>query len=162
MITKFKKYNEGINHLLVGPTKEEIEVSLKKDLKKNKIDFLSYIKKCKQYNIDNGFTKKEIWEKIGYDVIFETPEEFFIYINSKMKEKKFKNQINKYYKGVIYFEYTLTYDNLYVNYNRVWNILSIIFNMNEYEIKDFINKMVQKYFGWIDFNFQNIHQYHIS
>ena len=31
MITKFEKYNEGIKHLLVGPTKEEVYNNIYKD-----------------------------------------------------------------------------------------------------------------------------------
>lgn len=49
MIKKFTQFNEGINHLLVGPTKEEI------------------------------------WKHLGYDVPFDTVEDYFEYIIKDMK-----------------------------------------------------------------------------
>lgn len=56
MITKFEKYNEGINHLLVGPTEEEVIFKLK-DNPKKLFEFLLEINKpelIKELNLDSN------------------------------------------------------------------------------------------------------------
>ena len=158
MITKFEKYNESIKSLLVGPTKEEASKDLMKKYKNGKIDVLTYYTKCKEYDIEIGITKKEIWNKLGYKEIFNTPEEFFLSLIKNMKDKKSKGVISKVKNNKVLIEHTTLYNHLYVNYDKIWKVLKDMFDMNYDEIKIFIIDMVKKYFGWFDFDIRYIHE----
>ena len=43
MIKKYKQFNEGIRHLLVGPTKEEIWDDLEYKFKMGKVEIVKYL-----------------------------------------------------------------------------------------------------------------------
>lgn len=70
MITKFKKFNEGINHLLVGPTEEEIWNDIK-DLQPQDMLYKSYdIKYDKgiKYAIEQGADYTKLTNMFNYVV----------------------------------------------------------------------------------------------
>ncbi len=103
MIKNFKQYNEGIKHLLVGPTKEEI------------------------------------WENLGYDKPFDTPEEFIEYISDNLEKIVSHNTFTDiiYWKfkpqDEVYFEYNS--GSLFYSQEKIYNILNGVFNMKSSDIK---------------------------
>ena len=150
MITKFEKYNESIKDLLVGPNKEEMLNNLKTKFDNGEINLIDYYIKCRKYNLKDGPTKEEIWKYFGYNKIFDTPEEFFLYIIKNINREPFNNK-NK--STVIYWKMnneTLflqleSAKKLYVDCNKIWDILTKIFILPSDEIKKLISNMIEKY-----------------
>ena len=108
MITKFEQYNEGIKHLLVGPTKEESWENKYKDKLEGFIDYLP-----------------------------ETPEEFFdkikegIYYYNKEKGYWLKN-------GTILFSVDYDKNWLLVDTKYIWDTLDDVYGLDNDEIRTLI------------------------
>ena len=124
MITKFEQYNEGIKHLLVGPTKEQAWTEL-----------------------INGKLKGFI------DSIPETREDFFnqmkdgceIIENSEGCISFGKNGIE------LFREYTHN-KILDVSYRYIWSVLDTMYDLNFEEVQSFIKEQLLEDNNWTGLN----------
>ena len=102
MIKNYKQYNEGINHLLVGPTDEEI--------------WSNYI---------NG-ELKGLLKKIP-----KSPEDFFNQMKDDCVEMG-SNILGDIYgkNGIKLFQVSSNTEYLHVSYNLIWIILEKVYGFN--------------------------------
>ena len=114
MIKNFKQFNEGINHLLVGPTKEEVWSDLM-----------------------NGELKGFI------NHVPVSPEDFFNQMKDgcvQMSRNKYGIHYGK--NGEIFFQVNLESGDLYVRYRKFWSIFEKIYGLNDTEIESLIKRQL--------------------
>ena len=115
MITKFEKYNEGIRHLLVGPTKEEVWI----ELMNGKLKGL--IKTIPESPIDFFYQIKDGCE------ISKNGNPFILW--TKNKQNVFKQYIKSNY--------------FYVDYQKIWLVFEDIFGIEYNDIYKLINSILE-------------------
>lgn len=122
MITKFEKFNEGINHLLVGPTEEEIW---------------------------NHYMEGDLKGLITS--IPETHEDFFVQMRENCVLMGEDNNGYIYGKrGIELFQENLKYGFICISYKYIWSIFENIYNFNKQEIYTLINKQCKNDEEWKD------------
>ena len=120
MITKFEKYNEGIRHLLVGPTKEEVWIELM-----------------------NGKLKGLIKS------VPESPEDFFYQIKDGCVEMSRDEKGIYYGKNKIeLFKIDLKNQFLYIDYNHIWSFLENMYDFNSSKTQTIIKNILLKDINW--------------
>jgi len=128
MITNFKKYNESIKSLLVGPTKEETWIYLM-----------------------NGKLKGLITS------IPDSPEDFFNKIKegcSKMGEDEYGIYWGK--NGIKLFQQNSKKGYLRVSHKYVWSVFENIYGLNYNETKLFIMDQLVEDTNWMGLTPRNI------
>jgi len=122
MIKNYTKFNEGIKHLLVGPTEEEIWTDLM-----------------------NGKLKDLI------KLIPESPKDFFNQIKEgciEINKDKYGTYFGK--NGKILFQEDLKYgfEELYLSNKYIWSIFRKIYGLNDREIKLLIKNLLIDDIKW--------------
>jgi hypothetical protein len=123
IITKYQQFNEGIRHLLVGPTKEEVWKNKGySDIMKTPPD-----------------TAKEFLEMILDDITI-------------VNQRKYRKSVFYKRNGEIYFELEHNNQTLWVNYSKVWLVLVNYYGLTGWDLTNIISKITQKKLKWPNFN----------
>ena len=117
------------------------------------------IKNYKQFNESllnklQGPNEEDVWKNLGYDKVFDTPEEFFLDVIKGIKVKEqtmYPDSVIWVKNGEIVFEQDLKNMELWVRYDTIWKVFSRIFGMEFNEIKSFIKGMVEEHLNWKGF-----------
>jgi len=121
MITNYKKFNENIKSLLVGPTKDEMK------------DY------WKDLGYDQSFeTPEEFFLYIIDGIKIKEQTE---YPNSILWEKN----------DEIIFDQNLKFKYLFVNSKLIWSVFRNVFGLNYDEIQSFIKNQVEEHLNWKGF-----------
>ena len=92
-----------------------------------------------------GPTMEEAWKNHGYDRVFNTPEEFFLYVIDGMKIKeqtKYPESVLWEKNGKIIIEQNFKSNMIYVDYNSIWLVFRKIFGLRDTEIQIIIKNTV--------------------
>ena len=111
-----------------------------------------------------GPTKDEVWENLGYDRTFDTPEEFLLYRIDGMKIKeqvKYPNIIFWEKDGKIIFEQDFGNMDLCVNDITIWSVLEKGFGLVYDEMQLLIEKFVEEHLNWKGFSPNYRYSHHI-
>ena len=105
MIKKYKQFNEGIRHLLVGPSNEEILKHYQNQYDNGKTDLIHFYSFCKKEGIKGGPKKEEVKNHI--EEKFKTNKldilDYYYYnnlfkLNCNVSEDDVFNKLNSYSK----------------------------------------------------------------
>ena len=131
MIKNYKIFKESLLDKLKGPTKEEIT----KLFLDGSIDVLKYLKICRENNWDISY-KKEVWEYLGFNKIFDTPKEFldFYLVDIEMKQYQHINSIYWYKDDKMIFRFDQGMKYLYMC-KTLTAIFRDIFDLREDELQ---------------------------
>ena len=119
MITKFEQYNEGIKHLLVGPSKDELWDKYKDKLK----GLIEYLPESPEDFFNQMKDGCSIIPKNGWGIYFG------------------KNNI-------ILFRQNLEDKKLWINFNCIWFILNKVYGLNDTEIQILLKKLLHNDKNW--------------
>jgi len=97
-----------------------------------------------------GPTKEEIFKTLGYDEVFETPEEFFLNILDKIKIYPQNDNNSTYWQinGKLAFQQDSELDLLWVDNKSIIFVLKKIYDMNGPEIGNLIKSLVKEKLNW--------------
>ena len=98
-----------------------------------------------------GPTKEEVWKHYGYDITFNTPEEFFLDVINGIKIKpqtKYSQSVFWEKNSKILFEQDFKNNMLYVDYKSIWVIFEKIFSLQNAEIQRFLKNGVDENLNW--------------
>ena len=98
-----------------------------------------------------GPTMEEAWKNHGYDRVFNTPEEFFLYVIDGMEIKeqtKYPESVFWEKNGKIIIEQNFKGKELYFEYSTFWKLFIIIFGLRDTEIQIIIKDLVKKHLNW--------------